>query len=312
MASPGLKPSEIVDMNDWRWPFLTIDVELTSICAQNCLFCPRDKLTRPAGFMNLQLLDRILAQAAAVGSRITFCGMGNPLLHPQFFEAGRLCRRHGVNYGLTIQVPALNDETLRLITDFEPYFIELSCSGIDQQSFERIYPRGNLNSGLHNIEKLITLRGSSRGVTVVSVVDGGQTHTKREVEDFWNSRGLNCRVFNCHSRGGNLVDKALATTCPAKITRCGLFATHSFVTWQGKLLVCCHDLRGECEIADLNQILLEEAGKKKQQILNNDMPWQICSTCDEPAARRPLPDRPFPESEKARQRYLKKSAQQDL
>lgn len=296
-------------INDARWPFFTVDIELTNHCTQNCLFCPREKITRPKGFIEIPLLQNLISQLAEIRSRITFCGMGNPLLHQKLRQIGQICRASAIKYGITIQAPALDLHGINRLFDLEPHFIEISLPTIDAQLFTRLYPGQLLETCLQNIANLVDRRGSSRGISIVSVYTGEESLSPEEIEGFWASRGLICRIMQCHSRGGNFSEKDILTASAVKVVQCGLFAAHSFITWQGQLLACCHDLTGGTAIADLNLVTIKNAGLQKMAIINQTMPWQICARCDEPAAQRPLPDRPFPESDKARSRFLKRLTQ---
>lgn len=309
MVSPGWTPSGKPMINDARWPFFTADIELTNHCTQNCLFCPREKITRPKGFIDLPLLQNLISQLAEIGSRITFCGMGNPLLHPELRQIGQICQTSAIRYGITIQAPALGLDGINRLSDLEPQFIEISLPTIDAQLFSRLYPGQLLETCLQNITSLVERRGSSRGISIIGVYTGAETIKTEAIEEFWAARGLMCRIMQCHSRGGNFSEKDLLTASAAKVVQCGLFATHAFITWQGQLLACCHDLTGATMIADLNLVTIKNAGVQKQAIVNQTMPWQICGKCDEPASQRPLPDRPFPESDKARSRFLKRITQ---
>lgn len=289
---------------DNRWPFFTVDIELTNICGQNCSFCPRASITRPAGYIKPQLLADILAQLKTFGSRITFCGMGNPLLHPQWSLICEICGKCGLKYGLTVQAPALDPGNIARICELAPAFIEVSFPTIDSSHFSRIYPDQNLEHCLEAVEQLVIARKSNRGISITTIRTADEPLSRETTEAFWQKRGLPLRQLLCHSRGGNLHTNVV--TQPRLIKSCGLFATHAFISWQGRLLACCHDLTGNTEIADLGKVPLNAAAAAKTSILQQGMPWSLCASCDEPAAARPLPDRSFPETEKARSRYLKR------
>lgn len=292
---------------DPRWPLLTVDVELTNICGQNCLFCPREAITRPQGFMTFTLFEKLVRQLASAGSRVIFCGMGNPLLHPDIAEIGRLCRSLPLNYGLTVQAPAIDTAGLEKIAQLQPAFIEVSFPAVDENEFAEIFPGQKMTDALSGLHNLARLRGSSRGITINAVMTAESKVSESQIKEFWAGHSLPCRVHPCHSRGGNLEKTKLLLAKPRPVKTCGLFATHSFITWEGKLLACCHDLENSTIVSNLNSTLLLEAAARKVAILQSgSMPFKICQTCDEPAAGRPLPDRPFPASIKARSRFLKK------
>ncbi len=294
-------------VTDWRWSFFTTDVELTNICHQNCAFCPRSELTRPPGFIELEFLKKLLLQLAAINSRVTFCGMGTPLLHPQVKEIFQFSRSiSGLNFGLTIQAPALGKRELEILAETRPGFIEISFPTIEPLLFSEIFPGQNFKNSLENVNRLLKLNPLLRGITIVSVKTAGEKVSLEETVKFWADRGLKCRITACHSRGGHLKNNSLVSTTGGNKTACGLFAAHSFITWQGLLLACCHDLSGTTEVADLNFQSLEEAGLKKLKFMHESMPFSICRTCDEPSADRPLPEGPYPEKPAERKKILRK------
>ncbi len=297
--------SETNYLADDRWTFFSVDVELTSHCGQNCLFCPRESLSRPAGFMAVAFFAKLAPQLAEFGSRITFCGMGNPLLHADLAEFGALCSEYRLNYGLTIQAPALTAANVDKILQFRPAFIEVSLPTIDPALFAKIYPEQKLENSMAGLHNLVSRRGSKRGISINSVVVAADSIPVEKTLEFWQNEGFNCRILPCHSRGGNLQRADLLKSSARRVERCGLFATHSFITWDARLLACCHDLSGATEIADLSAIPIKEAAATKRQMLLNGLNFAICNNCDEPAALRPIPSRNFPESAKAKSRFLK-------
>jgi hypothetical protein len=255
--------------------------------------------------MDIALWHTLASQLSQTGSRITFCGMGTPLLHPQLEEIAAISSEFNLRYGLTIQAPALTDENLHRIALLRPAFIEVSFPTLDPAVFSTIFPGEDLQMSITGVRRLIEARNSAREITITAVVTAAEKMTETEIKNYWNTFTLNCRVFKCHSRGGNLKDVEMLNSEPMSRSRCGLFATHSFVTWEGMLLACCHDLTGATAIADLNKTSVIEAGMKKLQIANAALPWEICRNCDEPAADRSIPDRNYPDSAKAKSRYLR-------
>ena len=257
--------------------------------------------------MAYALFEKLIRQLAAAGSRVIFCGMGNPLLHPDIAEIGRFCRTLPLNYGLTVQAPALDAVGLEKIAQLQPAFIEVSFPAVNESEFSEIFPGQKMADALSGLHNLVRQSGSNRGITINAVMTAESKVSESQIKEFWASHGLPCRLHPCHSRGGNLEKTGLLLAKPRPVKTCGLFATHSFITWEGNLLACCHDLENSTIVSNLNSMLLLEAAARKVAILQSgSMPFKICQSCDEPAAGRPMPDRPFPASIKARSRFLKK------
>lgn len=252
----------------------------------------------------MALLEKIVVQLAQIGSRITFCGMGTPLLHPQFTEIMNFCRSlPGLNFGLTIQAPALDEAGRELLHQARPGFIEISLPTFDPDLFAQIYPGCELEQSLDNIARLTEVQPYLRGISIIAVRTAAEPKSNEEITAFWAERKLHCRITTCHSRGGNASFQTLAR--PVSRSSCGLFAAHAFITWQGMLLSCCHDLGGDTCIADLSCCTISEAGRRKLEILQQGLPYAICQNCDEPAAGRALPETSFPEKPAARRKFLR-------
>lgn len=88
------------DKVDARFGPRRLTVELTNICNLHCDYCLRDDEAlyhSPAEFLSLQLLRRILSEAAetALITEVNFTG-GEPTLHPQFGEIIGLCGAKGL------------------------------------------------------------------------------------------------------------------------------------------------------------------------------------------------------------------------
>lgn len=233
--------------------------------------------------------------------------MGTPLLHPDFPEIMQFCRDlDGLSFGLTIQAPALDEKARLMLYQARPGFIEISMPTIAAPVFSEIFPGADFETSMEQIMKLAAHQPELRGISISAVKTAIDPSTDEEISNFWNERNLPCRIFKCHSRGGNLGRKDLCLATEADNRFCGLFATHSFITWQGKLLACCHDLTGATQSADLAEQTLAEAGWQKAQILEQGMPYSLCRHCDEAAARRIIPDGEYPLGAGGRRKWRKK------
>jgi len=88
------------DSVDARYGPRRLTVELTNICNLHCDYCLRDEEAlyhTPAEFLSIQLLQRVLAEAAESAgiTEVNFTG-GEPTLHPQFGEIIGLCGAQGL------------------------------------------------------------------------------------------------------------------------------------------------------------------------------------------------------------------------
>ncbi|WP_287129718.1 radical SAM/SPASM domain-containing protein [Candidatus Cyanaurora vandensis] len=106
---------------------MRVHIELTSQCNFNCAFCPEANLLRPKQAMSWDLLTKILQELAQSGRAryITFHVLGEPLLHPRFFEAVALSLELGLKLHLTT-----NGSTLALRPTDGPRLVDLPIAKV--------------------------------------------------------------------------------------------------------------------------------------------------------------------------------------
>ncbi len=118
-------------------PFKRIHLELTNVCDFNCVFCPKSVMTRPLGYMDPELARRTISEIKALdlAEKITFHVMGEPTLHPHFFDLLGHAQEEGVKVGLTTNGGGLGDRVGRRLLDRELHQIDVSLQTPDEESF---------------------------------------------------------------------------------------------------------------------------------------------------------------------------------
>lgn len=120
-----------------RVPVKRIHVELTNICNLNCVFCPKSVMTRPYGFMDTQLAKRIISEIAKnrLCEKITFHVMGEPTLHPDFFEILDHSFKEKIKVGLTTNGTTLGGSIGARLLDYDLHQMDVSLQTPDEASF---------------------------------------------------------------------------------------------------------------------------------------------------------------------------------
>lgn len=111
----------------------------------------------------------------------------------------------------------------------------------------------------------------------------------------------------CHGRGGNLVNDNIYS--PPKETLkpnpCGLFVFHTFITWEGDVLTCCHDLTGETKLGNIITDGIDKIVTAKQKFTNNSKFITLCNKCDEPLRFCNVPTGEPPKDRRERRKFFK-------
>lgn len=118
-------------------PFKRIHIELTNVCDFNCVFCPKSLMDRKYGYMDPDLAKRVIDEIGARGlaEKITFHVMGEPTLHPQFFEILEHALARKVPVGLTTNAGGLSGPIGERLLSYNLAQIDLSLQTPDERSF---------------------------------------------------------------------------------------------------------------------------------------------------------------------------------
>jgi hypothetical protein len=289
------------------WHFFTVDLEITNICAGHCAFCPREAITRPSGAMDDELFQTVAGKLLQRSAQITLSGMGDPLSHPRWESFIGYFREQGGKAGLQVGCASLDQGTIERLVAAGPAFINLSLPSLSHEPLRRLLP-GRQPGELIALGKRLAER--CRGRIPLTVIGMGTAlddpTTNKEFIDFWKREGVAARVFPCHGRGGHFTDREiLGKNRPGLNRPCGLLARHGFITWQGQLLACCHDLSGETAMGSLAGEAFEGIAERKAAATKRRPPFALCRRCDEPLRDLPLPDDDPPATARQRARYFR-------
>ncbi len=118
-------------------PFKRIHVELTNVCDFNCLFCPKTFMKRPYGYMDVDLARRVISDIGEYGlaEKITLHVMGEPTLHPDFFDILSHAAAENVPVGLTTNCGGLSRSVGQRLLDYPLHQIDFSLQTPDEKSF---------------------------------------------------------------------------------------------------------------------------------------------------------------------------------
>lgn len=148
-----------------------VNVELTNHCNQRCPLCPRQGFTRPLGFMDVALFERIARECAAHETTLWLHFLGEPLLHPRAPHLIALARQVGARQvGLSTNAVSLHGERARAILDAPLDRLECSVDSLDRQGFVAMRGRDHFEKVIANIRAFLAekrRRGQDRPVTSI-------------------------------------------------------------------------------------------------------------------------------------------------
>ena len=79
--------------------FRQIYIEVTNVCNLSCSFCPGT--VRESGFMQRDIFERCVKEAAPLADQVYLHVMGEPLLHPEIGQCISFCGSAGLPVAVT-------------------------------------------------------------------------------------------------------------------------------------------------------------------------------------------------------------------
>jgi radical SAM protein with 4Fe4S-binding SPASM domain len=275
-------------------PFVD-QVELTNVCPMRCGFCPRgipNRVTRPTGYMDLALFERLLEQLPAGQARYRWMEMhhlGESLLHPRVVEFFEAAARRGVPTELSANPSLLSPElSTRLLRTGIKRFV-LAVDGVDDATMAAVRgPRARYGEAERNVEALLREAASldSPPMVVLQMLTLHRNrHQRHAFLARWGRTGF--PFVRAYVKPLEGPDPDLD---PSEGSQQSYLCTYPWrsvvVLWDGRVVPCCHDADARYVLGDLRTQTLEEIWQGPQaQLLRAShrmgafAPGHLCAGC---------------------------------
>jgi MoaA/NifB/PqqE/SkfB family radical SAM enzyme len=148
-----------------------INLELTNHCNQRCVLCPRQEFTRPLGFMERAVYERVVRECAAHATRLWLHFLGEPLLHRGLVSMIRFAKEAGVcEVGLSTNAVALHGRLADDLIASGLDRLECSLDADDRAGYLAMRGRDHFERVKENVEGFLARKqalGSERPVTSI-------------------------------------------------------------------------------------------------------------------------------------------------
>lgn len=148
-----------------------ISVEVTNHCNQRCVLCPRQDFTRPLGFMDEALFERIARECAPHGTRLWLHFLGEPLLHRGLVRMIAFAKQAGVReVGLSTNAVSLHGRLADALLDSGLDRLECSVDADDEAAYLAMRGRDHFERVSRNVRAFLQRKralGRERPVTSI-------------------------------------------------------------------------------------------------------------------------------------------------
>lgn len=272
------------------------DIELCSPCNAKCTFCPQSThgVKRSQSVMTkeqiLTLVSQLdeLSQNAKIG--IFFCGMGENLIRKDllllFIKSIKNLKKY--SFTLVTNGHLLTEE---FITNplLENLKIEISMSG--WESYESIYklPAEKVRNKIIETAKLIGSRLKIHWVRDPNLIEYSEEKKFKE----WYYKNIKkynskCHFGKLHTRGGAYEYPGWDKDGTRKFKECTIFSDLHFISSDGDMLSCCHDVESKNIIDNINKNNISNIIEKKKLMQKTCGGFDICEKCNDFTSVRQL------------------------
>ena len=187
-------------------PKLTVDIEITNYCNANCFMCSRRKI-KEKGFISDETFRKVISRLQEYRKikNLTFCGSGEPLLHPKIIKFVRYSREKGFNVTLVSNGSLLGEKINDMIGSGINN-INISYSSDNKKTYDKIHTGLCQKEVEENIKEAIKL---AKGKTRINLQVSPTKFNFSELSGFirkWYDRGADFIFMfeGQHNEGGNL------------------------------------------------------------------------------------------------------------
>ncbi|NOU18130.1 MAG: radical SAM protein [Bacteroidales bacterium] len=255
----------------------SLDVEISTYCNIKCKFCPRSSITRSKGIMTMEMFQQ-LYEWIPVNMGITFSGMGEPLMNTSVVEFVRMLKKKNIKVFLKSNGLLLTPDTLKALIEAEIFHIQISLITGEKTNFEDFEKSSDFQLLKSNLEHTLAFKNPPISLSAVQSEDISNTNS---IHKFAQLLNLPLFINKLHSRGGELYSIKEETAKDVNNSFCEIFPYISFITWDGNILSCCHDVRGKSILGNILEIGYLELENKKKEVIKRSEWFPFCSQCDD-------------------------------
>ncbi|MBI5187149.1 MAG: SPASM domain-containing protein [Nitrospinae bacterium] len=268
-----------------------IRIETTNICNAHCVMCPREKLTREKGTMDMGLFKRIVDEVLDYGVQNVFLGgFGESLLDPFFVERVRYVKSLGLFCNFICNGSLMDETKARELIDAGLDEVRFSVYGAAGRTYSKVHRGLDFEKTAGNILKLLDLKNSlGKERPKVLVFYLMLEENAAEWEDFkkeWIDKADAIEIWKPHNFGDGRLYRSVNGGPRRSCNRPQVGPVQ--IQWDGTVIPCCWDYDGKMILGDMKTHTLAEIlrSEKYQAIrdahnANEFSAYPFCSQCDQ-------------------------------
>ena len=274
-----------------------VDLEVTNLCGLRCVMCPRKLMTRPVGFMSMQLVEKVIKEIDEkkdpTFDHVALHQIGEPLLHPNIVEIVKLVKRFGLCAVLTTTATLLTESISRELFAANVDALSIDLDSLDKQQYARIRVGADLDVVRRNIDQCIEMRQQLPDCktkvdiqTIMMRENAGQVaEVEKEYGERIRSIGGTFVAKTFEQWGGVVPDMTSGGVEAPSTVPCTQAEFAVIIQWNGDAVICCMDYDGKTKVGNVYESTIEELwlndlfNSYRRRIKEGDKTMPHCGTC---------------------------------
>lgn len=240
--------------------------------------------------LSVEGAKRILDQLSD-DTRLTIGGVGDPLLHPEFYEIIDVARSAGIR-AIHVETDFLAAaETIDGLAGLEIDILSVYLPAMTPKTYEAVMGVNRFTEAIENIHRFVTRRQHRKsGVPILTPVFMKCQQNLAEMEAWYDQwlRALGAAVITGPSDFGGLVSGcSVADMSPPKRLGCRRITSRMSILSDGRVVSCEQDVLGSQVMGDTSSQSIREiwqAGMDPLRTAHRDGCWSqnpVCAGCSE-------------------------------
>jgi MoaA/NifB/PqqE/SkfB family radical SAM enzyme len=180
-----------------------IRFEVTNKCNAKCIMCPREKMSRPQGVLDMRLYIRVLDEAHSMGADVVSLeNYGETFMDPLFFERAAYAKGKGMRV-FTITNGSLFDKRCAEKSVYFTDKVRFSIYGTTKEVYESIHKGLTYETVVGNLEYLLELKkkmaAKTPKVEVYFLLMDQNAHQAEEFKKRWLGKADDIAIWKPHN-----------------------------------------------------------------------------------------------------------------
>lgn len=235
--------------------------------------------------MTLERATRLFAQLGAVDDiRLTFAGLGDPLLHPQFDQILAAARSAGIR-AIHVETDLLptNPRAIAALVANQVDVVSIHLPAVHRDTYTELMGVDRIQDVLDQFKQLVTARSrSASGLPIVVPIFTKCEANLGEMEQWYDQwiRALGAAVIVGPSDfGGQIPYIGVSDMSPPVRGACRRLQSRLTILSDGRIVSCEEDVFAQQVVGEIDQATLEHAWTQGMDSLRQSACGPVCTQC---------------------------------